>query len=371
MLLLLLLFAPADDAKLRQIVSAHDTAVSQVRSLDMQIEHYNLSMNGEPYSPPEHAQTWHWTKKGKIERQRFTNHSSEPTKDNLPTNLGDLIEDGKQVKALMNYDWDDPQEIHPYRQGTVRAWYAPQDRTVSGEFPSPSGQFAMFHVQATLTDPRRTLRELIQQSPKVELKGRTSVGGQECWHLQIEHPDTKTKGAFAGTRFEVYLDPSVNYMIRKVHFNIADTDPSPEKISPIQYSREAVKFHDAGDGVFVPTEVIAKMYTPAFGKAPVFESRFVVTSVSVNEELPADALAFRWPENALVVEHPPVSPTKRRVQLWGPDDKPVREVTSIADLGTPPALPAESGWFSPMRITFIVVSALAVATIVFFFLRRG
>lgn len=52
----------------------------------------------------------------------------------------------------------------------------------------------------------------------------------------------------------------------------------------------------------------------------------------VNEPLEPDALSFRFPEYALV-EHRPAVNGRTKVELWGADDKPIKEIVDeVEDL---------------------------------------
>jgi hypothetical protein len=57
-----------------------------------------------------------------------------------------------------------------------------------------------------------------------------------------------------------------------------------------------------------------------------------VTDLKVNEDLSPGALDFRLPEDALVIYSPPLSPTRQRVVLWGPDNLPRKEITNMHDI---------------------------------------
>jgi len=364
----ILLLVVSPNQQLETLLKAHESGVGLIHSLDMRLEHRQVSRNG--VAAEKHISTWYWTKQGRRERQRYIEHTRKARDDGKARNLGDAFEDGTTIKVLSNYDWVDPQPLHPHKQGTVKAWFGPQDRVMPSPFPNPAGQFAMFQIQMNLEDPRKTLRELVRDSPKASVEGEKMIGSHKVWHLRIEHPDSKSGGKFAGSIYDVYLDPAVNYLVRKVFLDIKDLDPRPESVMPMQYEREAIDFKSLGNGVFIPVTVASRMYTPAFGKAPVMEMRTVAEEISVNEPLPKDAFDFRWPENSLVAQFPPKD-NQLRVTLWGPNNQPAKEIKSQADLGPmPDELLATKETYSWPRITVIALSCLAIVAGLFMFFRR-
>jgi hypothetical protein len=57
-----------------------------------------------------------------------------------------------------------------------------------------------------------------------------------------------------------------------------------------------------------------------------------VTDLKVNEDFSPGAIDFRFPGDALVIYSPPLSPTRQRVVLWGPDNLPRKEITNRHDI---------------------------------------
>ncbi len=132
---------------------------------------------------------------------------------------------------------------------------------------------------------------------------------------------TLAEGTTAGSYYDVFLDPAVNYHVRK---SIAYQPRAGLKGADTGGVVTVVKrFKDFGDGVYVPVEIERYGGVAGYG-GPV--DRIVVKDLVVNARLPADALDFTFPENCVVVDLRDVSSSdKRKVWVWGPDNRPLRE----------------------------------------------
>jgi hypothetical protein len=348
--LMCVLLVPGREYNLDELVAAHESAVGLVRAIDMTIDVHRLSKNGKRDVPPLHNYTLRWSMEGELERQQYRNHAGQITNSRgEPTNLGDLFQDGTTTKIMLNWDPEDPQPINPHQQGTLNCWYEPQGTgPAAGGFYHPREQFAMFRIQTQTRDRRRTLSEIVSASPRVSLEGSTRVGILDTQKIVIDHPESAPGGAFAGVVIEVFLDPSVNFLIRKMVIRHQDGATTGDLI----IVREVNEFADYGDGVFVPIEMIFTMYAPEVFDGPTYESRWVARDVTVNAELPADTFSFRFPDQALVKVEPPID-GRRTVYLWGPDGLPLREINGFMDLGPIPG--SGSAFFVSFGLTLLLL----------------
>lgn len=311
---------------LSAIVVANEAAIAQIREIEL-----SLSISGERYRPEATGRlqiaTWRWAWKGDLERIRYIDLNVPPRDDGLTNNRGDVFLDGNTAKWLRNWDPENPQVLAPTRQGTVKAVMMPQSNVVPGR--DVKAQLLWAFTPLTGAATRVSLRKLVEaSSPAAELKGSELVGERNCWHITASLPGHGDSGP---THFDIFLDPDANYMVRKtiVRQSVVYQDGDAEVTSDLHLEREVRRFHDAGSGVFIPVEIETRSYE---GSAAEPASKIVVhvEIERINEPLSTDAFAFRFPENCQVTT-PPVD-GKSVVYLWGPDNSPIREIRSAADL---------------------------------------
>ncbi len=349
---------------LSELVEAHMSAVRAIHEIQLQMD-----LSGERFVPkhvgPLRIATWHWAWKRELERVRYVDHSVERRDDGLTNNCGDALVDGTTFKWLMNWDPDHPQKITPAKQGTVDARIGPQD----GIFPGrdTKNQLLWVFVKPSGDAVRYSLAELAERSvPPVILKGTVRIGDHECWHIHAYLPGIGSN-LTGGTSFDIFIDPSVNFSVRKVEelqklvsLNGGQGDPIF-----VHIEREVKEFADLGKGVFVPLKVETRFYDQGRSEAASIMTA-KVSKIVVNRPLSPDAFDFKFPENVQVVHRPKNG--KARVQLWGADNKPIREIRSPADLlgdGQQAGQPGKnlSGWY-------VAIAAVILLSIVFVLRKR-
>lgn len=365
---LALFFAVLRDSKLETLVSAHENGLGQIQTVEVEIDLKAIRPR------TDHVKLT-WIKKGRLERQTYFDSAVPPRDDGRPMDRGDMLEDGKTLKVLQNYNWDDPQPLHPRNQGSVKAWYQPQERGMAGPFRNSPGFLGLFNIHLIHPqDARRTLRQLVTESPKAVVKGQATVSGHTAWHLVIEHPDTKTNGPFSGSVYELYLDPAVNYLVRRLYTTTywkASDGSMRKRFGPMYEDREVTEFKEYDNGVFFPMEVTYNTYMNDPQSEPAQEARITVASAKINEPLPDSKFDFVFPENALVYEMPVLN-NRHRIQLWGPDNKPIKRISAEDDLGPyPDVAPAEKRGLSLLQIAFIAVPLVMAIGAVIYFRRRA
>lgn len=312
-----------------ELVAANQSAVESVRKVDMHIEVWRTAWRRQRLASPVHLTTIRWSKDLDVERQSYTYHLGPLTNENgEPTNIGDLIESGDQRRVLLNWNWLNPQPITPFKQGSLQAWIEPKSPELPSSFSNPAASFALFQIQANLDDTRQTLKQLVSYSPHVKVVAKADKSGGRLWQLNIEHPHNKTEGRLAGSRYEVVLDPKVNYLVRSVVAHIADTDPSPANTVPVRTERHVTEFRETDDGIYYPTKLVAALYEPhaPLDAPPASEQEYAAGDITINSDLPIDALDFHFPKDARVYELPAVNGSYP-LHIWGDNNKPVRTYT--------------------------------------------
>lgn len=337
---------------LEDLVAEHESTVGLIYRLDVEYDVQRTSMDGKPDQPPILINTCRWSKFGSKERQRYQIASRGKIDDS--SMRGDLFEDGSTLNVLLN--WDPNVPLHPHKQGKLKAWFRPQATQTPTPFHNPAGQFALFQIQARPSDPRLTLRQAVEQAEMAELAGKANVRDHACWKIVLQIDDVS---------YQVFLDPKANNLIRKVVVRVKPGRAAP--VSYLEFIREVEEFRDIGDGAFFPVVTYSATMVPT-SKAPVIEMKAIATNAVVNEKLPSDSLDFKFPENAIVVNDVPQG-GRRQSFVWGPDGKPLREITSINDLGPLPSDDISPGVPVNQLAVGSVIVGIAALTLVFW-LRR-
>lgn len=311
---------------LPELVEAHMSAVGGIHEIE-----FELDLTGERFVPkhvgPLRIATWHWAWKGERERVRYVDHKVERRDDGLTNNCGDGFVDGTTFKLLLNWDPDHPQKITPRRQGTCVARTGPENGIMPGR--DAKNQLLWVFNRPSAPAVRHSLAELVADSvPPATLEGTMPIAGHECWHVHAHLPGVGSNLS-GGTNFDIFIDPTVNFFVRQVE--------KVQKLAPsnggeggeVHMVREVKEFAGFDKGVFVPLKVETRFYEQGGSKAASIMTA-KVSKIVVNRPISPNAFDFIFPENVQVVHSPENG--KARVQLWGRDNKPIRDINSPADL---------------------------------------
>lgn len=344
--------------EVRRLAEANASAVDLIQSVDLTSERTRDLPRQSPPAKGLRQSTWRWSKQGSVERVRYRYHDLDPDSRGLPRNLGDLIQDGRSRKSLLNWDPKHPQAITPVQQGTVRATVEPQTPELPGWFADPAVSLCM-RLSYSARDRPRLLAELVRQSPRVILKGKERVRGHETWRIFLEHPGIRGKRN-PDDYFEVFLDPAVNFMISRVITRRGGIKTT-EGDTVWTTTTDVLSFRDCGQGVFIPVETEEIVLDSRYkDDVPLFVYHESVSGLVVNQELPPDALDFKFPKYAQVRFLPPVK-GKVKAQLWGDDDKPILDINGSRDLMKYMVTHQEPGW---LNVSPTALGAVSIATVV-------
>jgi hypothetical protein len=94
-------------------------------------------------------------------------------------------------------------------------------------------------------------------------------------------------------KYEIWLDPAVNYLVRKVIWHMSG--PGGQ-----QFDREVLQFKEAVPGLFVPVEMVHTMHSRG---AIEQETKFVVQDWKVNQDIPESVFRLTIPPGASVLDN--------------------------------------------------------------------
>jgi hypothetical protein len=307
---------------LETIVAAHKQLVGQIRRMEVEITFgWQVFKDGKPSAGPQKVAVYYWAKEGSLERIRYQNFVSSTTKEGLP--LGgffDFLNNGTNTKELRNWDPNNPQKINPFRKGTVGGTIAPQSR--SSILLDP-GRLMLLGFCFDDLD-RISFAELIAESRKVQFIGESIVGKEHFWQVRAYRPPTgelDTENDYV----DIFLDPQHNFAISKTIESIR----SPDGFT-YQCKREVQRFKEVDQGIYIPVTISNSMEYNRPDKLTQVQT-VDVKVIALNKPLSKDAFDFRFPEHCWVAYDPPVN-GKRKVAIWGADDKPKYMLDSLDDL---------------------------------------
>jgi beta-lactamase regulating signal transducer with metallopeptidase domain/peroxiredoxin len=315
-------FQDGDSPSVERLGAANANALGLIHSLDAAVEIYADDRElSQKASKPEAV--WRWSRKGDEERMRTISRTTEPLPDGRPPLLVDTYIAGGKRHLLQNWDPKSPPAINVVNQLRVRSSIEPDSLAP----PSPDASLQLLQTFYRDWAPRRSLEQLIKASPTSKVVGKTRIGDWDVWQVRI--PDPGVPGdPRDGCYFDVYLDPSVNFHVRRRVTHV---------VKPVNGNRMAydvvstvTEFKDLGDGVFFPVYVETESIPEKTPKLAV-TGRILVKDLTVNKPLPTDALDFKFPEFAHVRILPAVN-GRNSVQLWGPKNKPVFEFRDMEEL---------------------------------------
>jgi len=319
---------------LAAIAKANEAAWAAIRSVDMEFETTDAIVVDGKKVREVRSPGLRWSMEGG--RERFRGRFTKFQFANLIKFLTNDF-DGSFGESARSKDYylDGPNKLQynvdQYNGGIAICSISPP--TPKTHFLDPRPRYVEF-----TNGERMTLAELIA-CRRVTIKGKQiSKDGDTLWLLEAENPPLRD--FFGGARPPTYTRICVNadkgFLISSVEYTEFYLDPGQTIAQATEERRldEVTKFQDCGHGVYLPAEMVsdARYFT---GDAKNADKRRRVrtscaTRLLINMPLPGDALAFRFPDRAVVYEYD-ANGNPGKVSIWGPDNRPVREFDTQKD----------------------------------------
>jgi hypothetical protein len=134
-------------------------------------------------------------------------------------------------------------------------------------------------------DPPKTLDEFLKAHQLLRVKAVTAWG-HEAIYLELAAADKR--------RFELWLDPQFNYLVRKfvIHAWLKGKEERGEY--------EVATFREVAPGIYFPERINMRWFSS--GEQPAGSGVRAFTDIRVNEPLPADSFEFRFPAGVEVLD---------------------------------------------------------------------
>lgn len=204
--------------------------------------------------------------------------------------------------------------------------------------------------------------QLVEKATRLKKIERKSVHGKEMIVVQLFFD--RSGDVNRAWNIEIYFDPGVNYLIRKVVYSVA---------SKGGYIREeeVQNFKEFGSGVFFPEQAVGrsenqgKQYSTNTSK---------LTDIKVNQPLPRDIFRFRYPQGVFMADKirgceyridAEGNPISKEVPFGRGDPPPIKEGDAqSAGTETQEEPRPASRWILPISLGILIVGGVAA------FLRR-
>ena len=166
---------------------------------------------------------------------------------------------------------------------------------------------ALFKLPLPNTSISCSLDQLLNDSKMVEKAERIIINGNE--HIVLRFRADKSYVSKLKWNVCIYLDSSVNYLVRRVTY-----ESIPEAAFPgtTKLDHQIVDFSEVSPSIFFPS---AAHYDCYYDGKLQFTHDTKFTDIVINKQLPASALSFRFPRGIEISDN--IRSTRYRVDEFG------------------------------------------------------
>ncbi len=167
----------------------------------------------------------------------------------------------------------------------------------------------------TFSDPQNgwvTLDELMNGEHKVNAVKRRTEGDREFIYIDLEQEKS---------RLEIWLDPHVNYLARKMYItNLKGVNTRGES--------EVIRFKEAEPGIYFPEKVETRAY---YDNNLTGITTKTFTDIRINQPIRPDVFQLHYPSGIMVMDT-----IQGKLYTVDSEGRPVGEVKDLQHVQTPP-----------------------------------
>lgn len=244
--------------------------------------------------------------------------------------VADIFYDGQDTFQINGWDGDAKKQPSLLDQGTMHAAV----REGVTEAPLQHLQTVMLHRFTPHFKPALPLKELLDGIRPQDIEYIAATTDPDVEGIRINYPAEPQK--YSKMQVDVFLSAKVNFFAtklieRKEWVMLANDKTGVVEPHVTEVSIEVKEFRDCGGGVWIPVKTEGETRKSGYD-GPIMRVVGKVTKLTVNQQLPADALDFQFPENVFVTRLG-TDGKVRHAELWK-DGKVEREVKSTEELNT-------------------------------------
>jgi len=359
------------DPQLESVLTAHRATIESIHSVHLQLSAETVFVVAQPEKRwPEPLWRAEWWLMG--ERERL--HGDYLVYDG-PHRLLDWTRTPDERRYITGLDRDQLDLLTLSDQRGMSATIVSGDSLESCGGIDPEMHLLFRHPVQYSTSLRRTLPELVRDSPRVEALGWENLNGQALYHLRCESVyDDPEERHDPPVSVSFWLDPAAGYLVRRKEVHAPPMGPTRKDPHRPPYGggmirHEVTSFHALPDGVFIPARIEATTYD-AGAAEPKSLARIDVHVVQLNAGVSEEDVTMHIPAGLLVHD---LRGGQVRQFVWGPGDAPDAEIGSHEDLQRLTAyqrVPPNSHFRRVQRIALIVGVNLLIGVLVAWYAWR-
>lgn len=191
---------------------------------------------------------------------------------------------------------------------------------------------------------RLTLPDLLEQQGGTAPR-RVRLDGRDLYYL---HAATPFRGG-ESVKFEIWVDPSVNYLIRKVSAVLVD----------MRWEIDVLKYVEAAPGIYFPKECIHHMYNKDKMQRRIEVS---LDNLGLNKPLPQNTFDLHFPPGRPVVDS-----IRGVTYTASADEKPIgtpKRIDSTLLVVPPENTQSVTAEEPRSRLAWIIVAAFGIPTVI-------
>lgn len=201
-----------------------------------------------------------------------------------------------QSGAEIDYVWKDSVRNVVMRRpndNKANATANRQDYTHRHQIPCDPWTRALLVLERPDTKNNVNFEELLEKPTRIAGAERIEANGKEQIVVTLHFDGRPEKGAPWNTswKMQVFFDPAVNYLVRKVIYSAEERNFSR--------GEDVVQFKEMASGIFFPERTTG--WCLDRGK-PYSESVTEISDIRINQAIPADVFTSAYPPGAVVVD---------------------------------------------------------------------
>jgi hypothetical protein len=292
------------------LVAQHEATMAKVQSLAVECDYFSCQP-GELPVPYYH----NFAARDAARTRTRSAHPRTRTPDGRKIGIVflDLLEDARGVRLLQNWDERTGNPIGDsdgIRAELIAAgprrhpWVVKPEALLLQQVQPAGGEIWDVGAYLRANGSAKVL-------PAVEENGRRLVP------VAVNHPKFGTLGPGAGIKSTLYFAPDAGGLIVK---QVHDIPPSSGVTAPVRQESTVEQLQELPGGLVLPRAIRYTLTDVKPGSKSHFEMLIRIALIQVNEQVPDEALAFRFPAGILVKDY--TQPGGVLVHRWGEDDKP-------------------------------------------------
>ncbi len=330
--------AEAQVPSAKDLIDGNAAAIAQVRLIDMTFQRLASRDPTDPSATDDVFSTCRWTADMLADVERFRFHTPRPIHPDYPPNRQGKFEverRGTTFRCLFTSDWEKREQLTPFRQRGIQAFIDPTygQQDLYSKFRGDDHLMWRCWLGGHLSQVA-SLKELSELGKGITVDGAVELLGRSAWKLVIHDLSAASKKYFERTNddpkniktaIELTIDQRTFQILRctrRYEGFLHKTKDGEVRTTMDEWASAIHEFKELSDGILLPMRTES---TRTLNGKIIVRTATKTLNAKINEPLDADALEFKFPEYALV-EHRPAVNGKTKVELWGANDRPLKEI---------------------------------------------